>query len=280
MKHARKSRGFTLIELLVVIAVIAILAALLLPALAKAKRQAVRVQCINNEKQQLVALTMYAGENRDFLPDGSEGYWCWDMDLALANQVISYGTTPWTWYDPGTAPKFGPVDWFGTVPYGKVPGGDPSLWCFDNAPYPAPNAKPGVGYRVQGYAQTFYGTPLYGDNFATNTNQKLGASTTPGYTGNPGGVPVGPVSKRPLTACATLNDTDNRDVLANMRTYNWINVDGGYKYNGVLKGHISAHVENGKIPAGGNIGMLDAHVEWRPFQQMINRASGSPWFYY
>lgn len=59
-----------------------------------------------------------------------------------------------------------------------------------------------------------------------------------------------------------------------------LNVDGGYRYNGVLKGHISAHVENGTIPAGGNIGMLDAHVEWRPFQQMINRASGSPWFYY
>lgn len=150
MKHARKSLGFTLIELLVVIAVIAILAALLLPALAKAKRQAVRVQCINNEKQQLVALTMYAGENRDYLPDGSEGYWCWDMDLALANQVLAYGTTPWTWYDPGTAPKFGPVDWFGTKPYGNVPGGDPCLWCFDNAPYPDPNAKPGVGYRVQG----------------------------------------------------------------------------------------------------------------------------------
>jgi prepilin-type N-terminal cleavage/methylation domain-containing protein len=280
MKHVRKSRGFTLIELLVVIAVIAILAAMLLPALAKAKRQAVHVQCVNNEKQQLVALTMYAGENRDYLPDGSEGYWCWDMDLALANQVIAYGTTPWTWYDTGTAPKFGPVDWFGTVPYGNVPGGDPSLWCFSNAPYPDPNAKPGVGYRVQGYAQTFYGTPLYADNFATNTNQKLGAATTPGYSGNPGGVLVGPVSKRPLTACATLNDTGNGDVYANMRTYNWINVDGGYKYKGVLKGHISAHVENGTIPAGGNIGMLDAHVEWRPFQQMINRASGSPWFYY
>ena len=106
MQHRHSHKGFTLIELLVVISIIAMLVALLLPALTQAREQAYFIQCQANHKQIVLATVTYAEENEGLVPPGGDsrpwptGSWTWYLLPFVGGDAKVYECSV-TWY-PGT----------------------------------------------------------------------------------------------------------------------------------------------------------------------------------
>ena len=149
-RHAsrdRSTRAFTLIELLVVIATLAILAALILPVLGKAKDEARSVQCRNNLKQWNLALVMYAADNQFIPREGSLA----DGKVRLENWAQVYNdVSKDVWYNAL------PRDYLNQRParayFSSLSGERPKF--YESRIFHCPSAKFPAG--VGGYEEAFF----------------------------------------------------------------------------------------------------------------------------
>jgi prepilin-type N-terminal cleavage/methylation domain-containing protein/prepilin-type processing-associated H-X9-DG protein len=253
LRHA-----FTLVELLTVISVIAVLASLLFPGLAKAKGKAHAISCISSLRQWGLGLQIYASDNNDLLPrDGMDDS---GQYSAFTGRTLGPGTPndPYAWFN--ALPPFmrkRPLAsyWTGTSDAVKTalpfPGGNERIWhC------PTATSAPQEEF-LKGGSFGFF-------SFAMNIDLKFRSSLHNGVEGNTFTYPEMPhlYNLRKPAATVSLLEVAFSPVLENY-TYD-------PAQNGVMpaaRGDRLAKRHNGK---GGNLVFIDGHAQFFPRSYITN----------
>jgi prepilin-type N-terminal cleavage/methylation domain-containing protein/prepilin-type processing-associated H-X9-DG protein len=233
-------RGFTLIELLVVIAIIALLMAILMPALQLVREQGRRQSCGSQIRQHCLAFFMYADdyEGRLPLPDDPWG-WLWDLDVEVVNFMLQTGMTKQMFYCPSNRIMHPNMDHF---------------WTFRAT---VVNEKKLTGeFIVSGYCYVLQLAP-------TSTGER------PEIQNNLNGSKIWLKTNTEKQPALRELSVDAMLCAWDQRSQEYPNGNFGLVEGGTL-GQVSlydrtSHLKSDARPSGMNIGFLDGHVEWRLF---------------
>ncbi len=225
-------RGFTLVELLVVIGIIALLVSILLPSLNRAREQAKRTVCLSNLRGAGQSITMYAGQNRGWVPvQPGTSNWLWDLPVETRDVMVQYGMARNTFYCASGDHQ-----------------NEDGLWDFSPT------------MSVSGYFWLMY-------RINTATPPAATGPTLINYTTPPGAHQVA-YRKR----STDVKDASNAELAADATLStngNFSNVIGGWV--GVHRSNHLMSRDPTKAD-GGNILFLDGHAEWRSLSEMVIRA--------
>ncbi|MEX0776928.1 MAG: type II secretion system protein [Phycisphaeraceae bacterium] len=239
----RQSRGFTLVELLVVISIIALLIAMLLPALGRAKDMVRKTQCASNEHSHLIGFLNYAADHRGLMPNTGgantsvDGYLQKSMAVSLLPNYFNIEPTM-----VGSVPTF---------PYSKSIG---LFFC--------PQFAQDLTAAVAGTAY---------DGFTAKEWWEQVAGTDPSKTHYYIGYNLHTNAFNALTSQWIVRRMDDSPDLPVVVDINETTFGTGGSWVGAWS---IAHRDANGQPEGTNIGRLGGDVRWVPFSQMEMRWMG------